>query len=114
MPTAWAVQQETLSRGSCIGVAMRFMITDFELDALAPQPANSEKDTAKTTDLGRVLTEQNPVQAAASKDTAFTYDEDGNLLTATDANGHTTSYSYNARNEEVSVTDPMARTTSYG
>ena len=64
--------------------------------------------------MGRVLTEQNPVQAAAGKDTAFTYDDDGNLLTVTDANGHTTSYTYNARNEAVSMTDPMDRTTSYG
>ncbi len=45
---------------------------------------------------GRVLTEENPVQAAAGKDTAYTYDADGNLLTATDANGHTTTYTYNA------------------
>ena len=57
--------------------------------------------------MGRVLTEQNPVQAAAGKDTAYTYDADGNLLTATDANGHTTTYTYNARDELVTVTDPM-------
>ena len=63
---------------------------------------------------GRVLTEENPVQAAAGKDTAFTYDADGNLLTATDANGHTTTYSYNSRDEPTSVTDPMDRVTSYG
>ena len=41
--------------------------------------------------MGQVLTEQNPVQAAAGKDVAFTYDDDGNLLTVTDANGNTTS-----------------------
>ena len=64
--------------------------------------------------MGRVLTEQNPVQAAADKETVFTYDPDGNLLTATDANGHTTTYAYNARNEEVSETDAMDRTASYG
>ena len=45
---------------------------------------------------------------------SFTYDDDGNLLTATDANGHTTTYTYNARNEEVSMTDAMDRITSYG
>ena len=54
------------------------------------------------------------MQAAAGKDTAYTYDDDGNLLTATDANGHTTTYVYNARDEVVSVTDPMDRVTSYG
>jgi RHS repeat-associated protein len=64
--------------------------------------------------MGRELTEQNPVQAAAGKNTAFTYDHNGNLLTETDANGHTTTYSYNARNEKVTMTDPMGRTTSYG
>ena len=41
-----------------------------------------------------------------ARDVAFTYDEDGNLLTVTDAMGHTTTYTYNARNELVSMTDP--------
>ena len=59
--------------------------------------------------MGRVLTEQNPVQAAAGKDTAYTYDAAGNLLAITDANGHTTTYTYNARNELVSVTDALDR-----
>ena len=53
--------------------------------------------------MGRVLTEQNPVQAAASKDTAYTYDADGNLTVITDANGNSTTYTYNARNELVNV-----------
>ena len=61
-----------------------------------------------------VLTEQNPVQAAAGKDVSFSYDADGNLLTVTDAKGNTVTYRYNARNEEVSMTDPMDQTTSYG
>ena len=34
--------------------------------------------------IGRILTEENPIQAVSDKDTAFTYDADGNLLTATD------------------------------
>ncbi len=55
---------------------------------------------------GRVLSEQNPLQAAAGKATSYTYDADGNLLTVTDALGHVTSYSYNARNEVVGMTDP--------
>ena len=62
---------------------------------------------------GRILTEQNPVQAAAGKETSFTYDADGNLLTATDANSHTTTYVYNARNEEVSMTDALSGITTY-
>jgi len=62
---------------------------------------------------GRVLTEQDPVQAAAGKETSFTYDHDGNLLTATDANGHIITYVYNSRNEEVSMTDALGKTTSY-
>jgi hypothetical protein len=40
--------------------------------------------------MGRLLTAQNPVQAAAGKEIVDTYDKDGNLLTTTDADGHTT------------------------
>ena len=29
--------------------------------------------------MDQILTEQNPVQAAASKDSAFAYDKDGNI-----------------------------------
>ena len=31
----------------------------------------------------------------------YTYDADGNLLTATDGDGHTTTYTYNALNEQT-------------
>jgi YD repeat-containing protein len=37
--------------------------------------------------MDEVLTEQNPVQAAAGKDVSFSYDDDGNLLSTTDADG---------------------------
>jgi YD repeat-containing protein len=56
--------------------------------------------------MGRVLTAQDPVQAAAGTNTAYTYDPAGNLLSATDALSHVTTYSYNARNELVGMTDP--------
>ena len=42
---------------------------------------------------------QDPVQAAAGKDTAYVYDAAGNLTSVTDALGHITTYAYNARNE---------------
>jgi RHS repeat-associated protein len=42
-----------------------------------------------------------------------TYDQDGNLLSSTDALGNTTSYSYNSFDQLLSVTDPMGITTSY-
>ncbi len=58
---------------------------------------------------GRVLTEQNPVQAAAGKETVFTYDKAGNLKTVADADGNTTTYTYNSRNEEIAVTDALER-----
>ena len=39
------------------------------------------------TQMGRILTEQDPVQAAAGKDTAYVYDAAGNLTSVTDASG---------------------------
>ena len=56
--------------------------------------------------MGQVLTEQNPVQAAAGKDTAYTYDTAGNLVTATDANGHTTTYTYTPRSQPIRSPTP--------
>jgi RHS repeat-associated protein len=64
--------------------------------------------------MGRLLTAQNPVQAAAGKEIVDTYDKDGNLLTTTDADGHTTTYAYNARDEETSMTDALGNVTHYG
>jgi YD repeat-containing protein len=64
--------------------------------------------------MGQVLTEQNPVQAAAGKDVAFAYDAAGNLVSVTDALGNTTTYSYNARNEVISTEDPLDNRTTYG
>ena len=39
------------------------------------------------------------------------YDDDGDLVAATDPNGHTVSYSYNGLNEETSVTNADGDTT---
>ena len=46
--------------------------------------------------MGFFFTEEEPVATLA-------YNQDGDLLTATDGDNHTTSYSYNALNEETSV-----------
>ena len=43
----------------------------------------------------------------------YTYDPDGNRLTATDGNGHPTTYAYNALNEETSVKNGDGDTVSY-
>ena len=59
--------------------------------------------------MGRELSSQDPVQAAAGKDTAYVYDAAGNLISVTDALGNITTYSYNARNELVSVKDPLSQ-----
>jgi YD repeat-containing protein len=64
--------------------------------------------------MGQVLTEQNPVQAAAGKDVSFAYDAAGNLVSVTDALGSTTTYSYNARNEVISIEDPLDNRTTFG
>ena len=64
--------------------------------------------------LGQVLTEQNPVQAAAGKEVSFGYDSAGNLTSVTDAMGRTTTYTYNARNELISTEDPLDALTTYG
>ena len=42
----------------------------------------------------------------------FTYDNNGNLLTATDGNGHATNYAYNALNERTSATDANGHVSS--
>lgn len=46
--------------------------------------------------------------------TAQTYDNAGNLLTATDANQHTTTYSYDEANHLATVTDARNGVTTYG
>ena len=43
----------------------------------------------------------------------YTYDGDGDLLTAIDGNDHTTTYAYNSLGEETSVTNGDGDTTSY-
>jgi RHS repeat-associated protein len=62
---------------------------------------------------GRVLTSQDPVQAAASKDTAYAYDAAGNQTSMTDALGHVTSYTYDARNRLTAVIDPVNQGTTH-
>ena len=62
----------------------------------------------------RLMTTQDPVQAAAGQEAVNTYDGDGNLLATTDADGHTTHDSYNARDELVSAIDPLNQIMTYG
>jgi YD repeat-containing protein len=55
----------------------------------------------------RVLTSQDPAQAAAGKHITDTYDDDGNLTSVTDANDHVTSYAYDNRDRLVGIVDPV-------
>ena len=54
------------------------------------------------------------MQAAASKDVAYSHDAAGNLTAVTDALGHTVTLTYNANNELVSVRDALNNITTYG
>jgi RHS repeat-associated protein len=67
--------------------------------------------------LGRVATEILPGSGGAGSGGTATYtygyDLDGDLLTATDSLGHTTSYSYNALNEKTSVENADGDTTGF-
>jgi RHS repeat-associated protein len=59
--------------------------------------------------MDRVLTTQDPVQAAAGPavKTTYAYDPAGNLTSVTDPLGHVTSFGHDARNRLVSVVDPF-------
>ncbi|MGA8725428.1 MAG: RHS repeat-associated core domain-containing protein [Acidimicrobiales bacterium] len=50
---------------------------------------------------------------ADGNSTTYSYDPNGNLLSATDPTGNTTSWTYNAFNEPISKTDPIGIQTSY-
>ena len=54
-----------------------------------------------------------PGAAAVDTTSAQTYDPQGNMLTSTDASGHTTTYTYNAANEMLTETDPLGRLTKH-
>jgi RHS repeat-associated protein len=63
------------------------------------------KNSSTYDNANRLLSSQNPIQAAASKATSYTYDADGNLKTVTDALVHVTSYAYDARDRLMSMTE---------
>lgn len=45
--------------------------------------------------------------------TEYAYDQNGNRLSITDGNGHTTTFAYDALNRLISETDPLGHTWSY-
>jgi RHS repeat-associated protein len=70
--------------------------------------------TTYTYDLaGRVLSMQDPVQAAAGEATSYAYDADGNLTSVTDALNHVTSYAYDARDRLTTMTDAANQGTGH-
>ncbi len=51
-----------------------------------------------------------PVDNQTNVRTTFTYDANGNLLSITDANGHTQRTTYNTLNRPITQSDPLSRT----
>jgi RHS repeat-associated protein len=51
-----------------------------------------------------------PTNSSTNVRTTFTYDANGNLLTQTDANGHTTRHSYDLLDRRLTTTDALSRT----
>ena len=107
-------------------------------DGTAPQPVYhytydaAGELTSQTDPLGNVTTyvydnlgrkieeiDPDPATGASSQSDAncpktyYAYDLVGNLLSATDPAGHTTSYTYDGLNECMTVTDPSSGVTSY-
>ena len=70
-------------------------------------PANTTNYTYD--DLNRVLTETDNIGLVAS----YTYDNNGNKLSQTDANGNTTSFVYNALNFVTNENRPESRNITY-
>ncbi|MEP3049862.1 MAG: RHS repeat-associated core domain-containing protein [Erythrobacter sp.] len=65
---------------------------------------------------GRMLSENGPLTASGSDDdlTSYTYDSGGNMLTATNALGHVTTYTgYDANGRPGSMTDPNGTVTTF-
>lgn len=84
-----------------------------------PYPTNGQTRTVtySWTAQGRLASMNGPLAASGPNDdvTSFTYDTQGNLLTATNALGQVTSYSgYDGRGNPGAVTDANGVVTAYG
>ena len=64
--------------------------------------------------LGRKIEEIDPLSAAGGYQptTLYAYNQTGNLVSTTDADGNTTTYAYNVAGEQTQVTDALGNTTS--
>lgn len=68
------------------------------------EDANGHTTTFVYNAFGKLIKVLDPLSATTGKDTTYTYDEAGNLLTKTDRKGQTTTYTYDKLNRLIKAT----------
>jgi large repetitive protein len=103
----------TITTGS--GGAAQILTLSYDLGTDTTSVANAlgQAWTYTYNAAGQLTQVTAPTVNGSSPTTRYSYDSNGNLLTATDADGGTTSYSYDANGNRLSVEDASGHTVSY-